>query len=132
MSTASAKKSAENPTEPQWRSNLIQGGPGRPKGKPNKITSLIKEAIADAGAAAGNKLHEAEVAAGSGVYKDLPRKEALTRYLTHVALQKPESFMPVLAKLLPKETVLDLDSDDEVTITLRREVVKAEIRKDRA
>jgi hypothetical protein len=57
-------------------------GPGRPKGVPNKATSLLKDAI----------LQAAEKAGGD---------EGLVGYLTAQASANPQSFLPLLGKVLP-------------------------------
>lgn len=65
-------------------------GPGRPKGVPNKNTTLLKDALLQAAQAAG----------GEG---------GLVGYLTTQAMQNPQSFLPLLGKVLP----LQLASVDE-------------------
>lgn len=63
--------------------NLIKGpGPGRPKGVPNKTTTLLKDAILKAAANAGGK-------------------DGLVGYLTNVAISDPKTFIPLLGKVLP-------------------------------
>jgi hypothetical protein len=57
-------------------------GPGRKKGVPNKTTTLLKDAILKAATEAGGK-------------------DGLVGYLKTVALSKPESFTPLLGKVLP-------------------------------
>lgn len=59
-------------------------GPGRPKGVPNKTTALLKDAILEA----------AEKAGGKG---------GLVGYLTTQAMENPQSFMPLLGKVLPMQ-----------------------------
>ena len=59
-------------------------GMGRKKGVPNKTTKLLKDAILAAAEAAGGK-------------------DGLEGYLKAVALGKPESFMPLLGKILPTQ-----------------------------
>jgi hypothetical protein len=56
-------------------------GPGRPKGSQNKITTLLKDAILDAGAQA--------------------HPEGLTGYLREQAKDNPAAFMTLLGKVLP-------------------------------
>ncbi len=63
--------------------NLRKGG-GRPKGVPNKTTALLKDAILEAAANAGGK-------------------NGLIGYLTTQALENPQSFMPLLGKVLPMQ-----------------------------
>lgn len=57
-------------------------GPGRPKGKPNKTTTLLKDAILEAATKAGGK-------------------EGLVGYLTLQASENPTGFMTLLGKVLP-------------------------------
>lgn len=59
-------------------------GPGRPKGIPNKTTTLLKEAILEAAALAG----------GEG---------GLVGYLALQASENPQSFIPLLGKVLPMQ-----------------------------
>ena len=59
-------------------------GPGRPKGVPNKITTALKDAILQAAAAAGGE-------------------EGLVGYLTTQASENPQSFLPLLGKVLPMQ-----------------------------
>lgn len=59
-------------------------GPGRPKGLPNKTTALLKDAI----------LQAAEKAGG---------KEGMIGYLTTQATANPQSFLPLLGKVLPMQ-----------------------------
>lgn len=61
-------------------------GPGRPKGSPNKTTSLVKEAIILAATKAG----------GGG-------KDGMVKYLTAQALDNPKAFLPLIGRVLPLE-----------------------------
>lgn len=63
-------------------------GPGRKKGVPNKTTTMLKDAILQAATQAGGK-------------------DGLVGYLASVALAKPESFMPLLGKVLPMQLTGD-------------------------
>ena len=57
-------------------------GPGRPKGVPNKTTTQLKEAILEAATRAGGE-------------------EGLVGYLVTQATENPQSFLPLLGKVLP-------------------------------
>lgn len=59
-------------------------GPGRPKGSVNKTTALLKDAI----------LAAAHKAGGRG---------GMVGYLTTQAKQNPQSFIPMLGKVLPMQ-----------------------------
>ena len=74
----------------QTGKNLIgkgKAGPGRPKGKPNRTTALLKDAILKAAENAGNKV-------GS---------EGLVSYLEEQATENPGPFMSLLGKVLPMQ-----------------------------
>lgn len=62
-------------------------GPGRPKGVPNKTTTVLKEAILQAATEAGGK-------------------DGMIGYLKAQAIANPQSFLPLLGKVLP----LDLNA----------------------
>ena len=59
-------------------------GPGRPKGMPNKTTTLLKDAIIQAATQAGGK-------------------DGLVGYLVKQAEENPNAFMPLLGKVLPMQ-----------------------------
>jgi len=59
-------------------------GPGRPKGVPNKNTTLLKDAILQAATQAGGK-------------------DGLVGYLVKQADENPQSFLPLLGKVLPMQ-----------------------------
>lgn len=65
-------------------------GPGRPKGVPNKATSLLKDAI----------LLAAERAGGGD-------KEGIVNYLEVQARENPGPFMALLGKVLPMQIAGD-------------------------
>ena len=64
-------------------------GPGRPKGVPNKNTTLLKDAILQAAAQAGGK-------------------DGLIGYLKTQATDNPQSFLPLLGKVLPLQVNANL------------------------
>jgi hypothetical protein len=68
-------------------------GPGRPKGVPNKTTTLLKEAI----------LAAAEQAGGPG---------GLQAYLAQQAIDNPGPFMTLLGKVLPTQLAHGMDPDN--------------------
>ncbi|SES08340.1 hypothetical protein [Sphingobium sp. YR768] len=59
-------------------------GPGRRKGVPNKTTTLLKDALLEAATKAGGK-------------------DGLVGYLTVQATANPQSFLPLLGKVLPMQ-----------------------------
>lgn len=61
-----------------------KAGPGRPKGVPNKNTTILKDAI----------LRAAEDAGGS---------EGIVGYLTRQASENPGPFLALLGKVLPMQ-----------------------------
>ena len=63
-------------------------GPGRPKGVPNKNTTLLKDAILQAATEAGGR-------------------DGLVGYLVAQAKENPQSFMPLLGKVLPMQVQLE-------------------------
>jgi len=74
-------------------------GPGRPKGVPNKTTQLLKDAI----------LKAAEEAGGP---------DGMVGYLTTQAKVNPQSFLPLLGKVLPMQVVGDADAPIEINVTI--------------
>ncbi len=77
---------------------------GRVAGTPNKITSLLKDAILQAAELAGN---------------DLEKKEGLIGYLKAQAIAQPAAFMTLLGKVLPMQINADVttyraDVTDEI------------------
>lgn len=73
--SASVKKTTRNQLPP---------GPGRPKGVPNKTTTLLKEAILEAAETAGGK-------------------DGLVGYLVTLAKGEPVAFSSLLGKVLPMQ-----------------------------
>ena len=63
-----------------------KAGPGRPKGVPNKQTALLKDAILLAASEAGGP-------------------DGMVGYLKAQATENPQSFLPLLGKVLPMQLV---------------------------
>lgn len=80
--------------------NLTNAGKGRPKGSPNKTTSLLKDAIIKAAEQRGNKV-------GS---------EGLVSYLEQQAEDNPGPFMSLLGKVLPMQLANSEGGELKVTI----------------
>lgn len=74
-------------------------GPGRPKGVPNKNTTLLKDAILAAAAKAGGK-------------------DGLVGYLQTQANENPQSFLPLLGKVLPLQVTGE--GDGPLTVVIRK------------
>jgi hypothetical protein len=78
---------------------------GRAKGTPNKTTALLKDAL----------LMAADMAGG---------KEGLVGYLLKQAQENPQSFLPLLGKVLPLQVAGDPDNP-LVIHTITRRIIKA-------
>jgi len=93
-------------TVKQTPKNVIgkgKAGPGRPKGVPNKQTALLKDAILMAATEAGGP-------------------EGIVGYLKQQASDNPQSFLPLLGKVLPLQLV-GSGNDGEHIIAQRIELV---------
>lgn len=64
---------------------------GRQKGTPNKLPGLLKDAIVEAARLAGSYC------------RDRPAKDDLVNYLAHQARYTPQSFLPLLGRVLPMQ-----------------------------
>lgn len=62
---------------------------GRQKGTPNRLPGLLKDAIIEAARLAGSYC------------RDRPAKDDLVNYLAHQARYTPQSFLPLLGRVLP-------------------------------
>jgi hypothetical protein len=83
QSAQKAEKPYKNPID---RIPLDRRSPGRSKGTPNTQTKLLKDALMLAAEVAGNKIEQ---------------DSGLVGYLVHVAMNKPDLFVPLLGKVLP-------------------------------
>ena len=83
-------------TEKQSKKKVMPVSPGRPKGVPNRTTTLLKDAILKAAENAGNDL-SGDDADGDG----------LVTYLVAQAKINPGPFMALLGKVLPMQVVGD-------------------------
>jgi hypothetical protein len=72
-------------------------GPGRKKGVPNKVNALLRDAILEAANNAGGK-------------------EGLVGYLESQAIANPQSFLPLLGKVLPMQVT---GSDEGSTVVFK-------------
>lgn len=81
-------------------------GPGRPKGSPNKTTSLLKDAILQAATNAG--------------------EGDMVEYLTQQARLNPGPFMSLLGKVMPTQLTGEDGGAIEFIGRIERRIVKAE------
>lgn len=73
------------------------GGPGRPKGVPNKLTTEVKQAILEAFEKAGG-----------------------VEYLAKVALDDPRTFCSLLGRIVPSEIKAEFTLTDGLAERVRR------------
>ena len=83
-------------------------GPGRPKGVPNKTTSLLKDAI----------LQAAQRAGGGD-------EEGLINYLEVQARDNPGPFMSLLGKVLPIQQAFTDSDGNDIPASLTLQVVRS-------
>jgi len=86
---------AEKPSKNKGKVRKMPRSPGRPKGVPNKTTTLLKEAALRAAELAGQQ------AAG------VKEGEGLVEYLKIQAIENPSPFMGLLGKVLPLQVTGD-------------------------
>ena len=98
--TADQKNTGRVP-KPESLANLRKGG-GRPKGVPNKNTTLLKDALLEAAAKAGGE-------------------QGLVGYLQLQATANPQSFLRLLGKVIPLQ-VTGADGD-KIKIEITRRIV---------
>lgn len=97
------KKKARVPTETRPKRKKTGG---RQKGTPNRMTVLLKEAIIEA----------AELA-GSWVPKHRrPSRSGLINYLANQAHSNPQSFLPLLGRVLP----LQIENDGKNIVMIEK------------
>lgn len=129
----------------------VSGNPnGRPKGAKTKIPKLVKDAIVDAGHAAGMiKLDEAVAAARAAwrratkeknpnpdkiarlkeTYEALRRyryagPDGLTEYLTWCALAYPKSYLNLLGRVMPTQLLAKIERTGDETYTSKDELLE--------
>lgn len=76
-------------------------GPGRPKGVPNRTTTLLKDAILQAAGEAGGP-------------------EGLVGYLKFVAADNPAAFTSLLGKVLPLQVNHGDTDGNKLTVVIQR------------
>jgi len=82
----------------------IKQNPGRQKGTPNRTTKMLKEAL----------LIAANEAGGGG-------KDGLVNYLTVCAIKYPQSFLPLLGRVLPLQ--IQDETGQRVEVAVVRHVI---------
>ncbi len=85
---------------------------GRQKGTPNKVPTLLKDAILRAADLAGKEY-------------DPKSTDGLVSYLTRQASENPAPFIALMGKVLPLQVVGDKDNPVVVSVVQRR-IVKPE------
>lgn len=79
------------------------GGPGRGAGKPNRVTTLLKDAI---------------IMAAEKVGEDGDGKDELVGYLKRLAKNEPKAFAGLLGRVLPYHIIAKHDHEHTVVHTM--------------
>ncbi len=87
-------------------------GMGRPKGLPNKNTTLLKTAIVEAAELAGQDVRPGDPATGG-----------LVSYLRWLAIEEPPAFAALIGKVLPLQVAGDRDNPVETHSTIEIKIV---------
>ncbi len=87
-------------------------GLGRPKGLPNKNTTLLKTAIVEAAELAGRDVRPGD-----------PATQGLVSYLRWLAVQEAPAFVTLLGKVLPLQVAGDRDNPVETHSTIEIKIV---------
>lgn len=82
---------------------------GRPKGSPNKVTALLKDAV---------------IKAAEEVGEDGNGSEGLTGYCKRLADKEPKAFAALLGRILPMQLVDSEDNDLIIEVTIGGEPAK--------
>lgn len=106
---SSPKKPVKETGKKQRRVGDGTPGPGRPKGLPNKTTSLLKDAILMAAAQAGKQINPQD-------------DDGLVAYLRIQARDNPGPFMSLLGKVLPMQ--ISNEDGGPLTITIENHYEK--------
>ncbi len=86
-----------------------KAGPGRPKGSPNKVSGILKDAILLAAENAGNE------DGGNG----------LISYLQKQAIEHPTAFMTLLGKVLPMQVSAEVENKSPPATPDNRQMARA-------
>lgn len=103
---ARPKKVRRVMAETRYKKGIRHGG--RQKGTPNRFPGLLKEALIEAAEIAGNKLGPLD--------KRGPAVSGLVNYLSQQAIRNPQSFLPLLGRVLP----LQIESDGKNIVMIEK------------